>query len=34
MSTAHPLTGDIPLESYVNADYTLTQVLQGLPFPP
>ena len=34
MSMAHPLTGDIPLESYVNADYTLTQVLQGLPFPP
>ena len=34
MSMAHPLAGDIPLESYVNADYTLTQVLQGLPFPP
>ena len=30
----HPLNGDIPLESYVKADYTLTQVLQGLPFPP
>ena len=31
---AHPLTGDIPLENYVHADYTLTQVLHGLPFPP
>ena len=32
---AHPLTGDIPLESYVKADYTLAQVLQRqLPFPP
>ena len=32
---AHPLTGDIPLESYVQADYTLAQVLQRqVPFPP
>ena len=31
---AHPLNGDIPLETYVHADYTLTQVLQGIPFPP
>ena len=31
---AHPLTGDIPLENYVHADYTLTQVLHGIPFPP